>query len=153
VSATKDDNAQRAWVQRVLGVRFEPAVSSPTGVSPLALWRDAKDIVDSQISALQGAFRTVDDSLAQAVADRGLAGLTKDLLVGLQAALFEYDAADASARPKTVTALRAAIEQLRHFLNENRALPLLENNPFGITVTIRGSLGSALDQIEAAVSA
>jgi hypothetical protein len=74
---------------------------------------------------------------ATRLADRGLAGLTKDLQVGLQTALFDFDAADTSTRPKTVTALRVAIDQLRRFLSKNPALPLPENNPFGITVTIR----------------
>jgi len=142
------DETKSAWVERVLQV--PPRGSS--GGTPLAIWRDAKDGLDQQIRALQSAFADIDHPLAQAIADRGLSGLSDRIQVGLQAALFDYQAADAAGRAAAGKKVQDATAKLRAFLASDPALPLLEKNPMGLPVDIRATLGQAADRIDAATA-
>ena len=47
--------AQAEWLSGVLGVALG-AAAEVDGAAPLEVWRDAKEVLDRQISALQAAF-------------------------------------------------------------------------------------------------
>jgi len=134
---------QDAWVARVLGVppRARPGPARDAR-QLMGIWNGAKETVDEQIGKLQVAFREVEHPLGKAVADRGLTALTGRLVVGLQVALRNYAAVPDVGRD--ATALLGAIDGLMALLASEPVLSLLEENPFGVPVTIRTTLGTAL---------
>jgi|HubBroStandDraft_1064217.scaffolds.fasta_scaffold88904_2 hypothetical protein len=150
-------DAQNAWIASVLGITLPTARSTP-GRKPvdaqrlMTLWADAKDTVDTQISQLQTRFRDVEHPFGAVVADRGLPALTGKLLTGLQVALRNLAGA-APGDPGAAADLQGAIDALLGFLGTDAVLPLLENNPFGVQVTIRATLGNTLRTMRDAVAA
>jgi hypothetical protein len=146
-----DHSAQYAWIARVLGVASGPTSVSRDGGPLLPIWIEAKDTVGEQITKLQTVMRGTDFPLLRRIADAGLNGITGRLQVGLMVELTEFDRAATDARPQSATRLRGAINRLRGFLDQDRAVPLLDSNPLGVTVAIRRELGGALDRIERAL--
>jgi hypothetical protein len=162
------EDERREWVARVLGFAIPRGTGAPAeivvrpgaarapppiayvSVQGRALWQDARDVVNDQVSALQGYLRTLDDPDLRQIADHGLGALTKRLGTELVVALIEVDAAPgaAPARERAVS----AVTGYRQFLQQDPLVRLLEENPFGVPVTIRATLGRALDQIERALS-
>jgi hypothetical protein len=118
----------------------------------LPIWTEAKDTVGAQLSKLQSVLRNTGNPVAIEIADKGLHALTKRLQVGLQAALIGFDSATAEDRPAAAAKLRAATAGMKQFLATDAALPNLEANPFGVMVTIRSSLETALTAVERAAS-
>ncbi len=119
----------------------------------LGIWRDARDETGAQLGQLQDAMKNSGLSLFERIADRGLNSITETRLVSLQAGLMEVDAAQGEARDKALEKASAAISEMRDFLNTNPVLPLLEANPLKIPLTLRATLGKALDDIDRALSA
>jgi hypothetical protein len=120
--------------------------TAPAG-KPLDIWRDAKDQAGAEISQLQQALRGTGVKLFEQIADQGLNAITGRLQVGLQAALM--DVGNGGSKDKA----RAAVADFRSFLAADEVLPLLEQNPFGVKVTLRTELPRALDAIEKALAA
>lgn len=123
----------------------EPAPEPEIGV--FAIWRDAKEKVDAQVSQLQGALRQTKDPFCQRIADMGLNGVTGNLQVGLQVALTEYDKSGGKDA-KSAAKVGAIITQYRQFLQNDKAIALCEENPFGIKCEIRGTLLEALAELQ-----
>jgi len=145
-----DDSAKRAWVARVLGVRV-PQPGRGGGEPLLPMWLDAKEQVDSAIGRLQGALRGFRDPDLTRIAEFGLNGVTGRASVGLMVALREADApgADARARKK----LADAVASYRSFLGGSPVVALIDANPFGVSVSLRTTLGGALDAIDRRLAA
>lgn len=122
------------------------------GPATLPIWRDARDSVNDQLGRLQDAMRNHGMPLFARIADKGLNGITETRLVRLQAGLMDLDAAADEARPQAAAKVRAAVGEMRAFLSSNPVLPLLEANPLKVPVTLRTTLGEALDRIEQAVA-
>jgi hypothetical protein len=118
----------------------------------LSIWQQAKELTDEQIGKLQAVFRQANDPLSLRIADQGLTGFTKNLQVGLQVALREFDQAAGDGRSAAAAKVQASSAKLRIFLQKHPAVPLLEKNPFGVPVTLRATLGAALDDIDKAVA-
>jgi hypothetical protein len=119
----------------------------------LGIWRDARDETGAQFGQLQDAMKNSGLPLLERIADRGLNSITETRLVALQAGLMEVDAAQGEARDKAVRKAAAAVSEMRDFLNTNPVLPLLEANPLKIPLTLRATLGKALDDIDRALTA
>ena len=140
---------QREWVQRVLGFDpDDPAEGADAAVDRLAIWRDAKETVDARLSALARSLRAVGDPDFDRIAEFGLFGLTDGETVALNKALREYGAAPADKRPTAAKALRAAVAEYRAAMASEGMFALLDENPFGVAVASRATLGVALDAIE-----
>ena len=141
-------------LQRPASWSHEPAADraplASSGAKALPVWTAAKDEVGAQLGKLQAAFRKTGDPLAIAIADKGLNALTQRLQVGLQKALIGFDSAPAAQRSAAAASLRAAAAEMKSFLATNPVLPMLEANPCGVLVTIRSSLGTALEGVERA---
>ena len=135
-------------IDGMAGAAARPGTSADGSAKTLPIWAAAKEQVGAQIAALQSSLRATKDPLLLAIADKGLHGLTQKLQVGLHVAAMEFDAAAADGRAKLRPKLLGAIVELRSFVQSHPALPLLEKNPFGVQVTIRDSLGTALDAME-----
>ena len=137
---------QAAWVHRVLGVNTSAGVQDGDASSPmLPIWLDAKDEADKQIGALQQALRGFDDPDLQRIAEFGLNGVTGKSSVGLMVALREADQPGGGGEARVK--LGEAIEGYRRFLSDDKIVDMLEENPFGVTVTLRKTLGGALDTL------
>ena len=63
----------------------------------------------------------------------------------------EFDSATAERRPQAAAKLLTASTALKRLVETDPVLPLLEDNPFGVMVTIRSSLTEALTAIEKAI--
>jgi hypothetical protein len=127
-----------------------PATGGQTAIPPdklLALFRDAKDDVDSGLNKLQEALRATGDADLLRIAEYGLYGMTDGAGVGLMKALFNLQAAKPDTRDALYAAARAAAEAYRTAVFADEAVDLVDNNPFGVEVGIKSKLGPALDAI------
>lgn len=132
--------SQADWIARVLGVQVSPRGES--GTSLLAIWRDAKEQVDSGIGALQDRMRKHPLPALARIADRGLNGITDTRSVGMIAALMEADRSPAASGKA-----RQAVAAFRTFIASDTAAAI-DENPFGVEVGLRRTLGAALETIE-----
>jgi hypothetical protein len=154
------------WVQRVLGVTVPddgararsssdkpgPRAAAPAA-RPLAMWLAAKDAAGAQIAALQAAMRAQPHPMFPRLADRGLNGITGRLQVGLQVALTDFEHTGVAGRDAARAKASKAVVDLRNFLATDAVVPLLDGNPLGVTVDLKGGLGAALDAIDRALTA
>ncbi len=149
--ATEAD--KREWLKRVLGLNLGEEVADRSTVNSLSLWREAKEEVDRQLEVLAQALRSYEDTDANYVADHGLFGLTGGgETVGLMAAMTSFDGAPPNDRTAAGTALRAALGRYRAALDASPLVALVDDNPFGVTVGLRETIGGALARIEAALA-
>jgi hypothetical protein len=133
-----------------------PAHAGPEATAPtktLAIWQQAKDAVGAQIAKLQAALRQTKEPKFLRIADLGMNGITKRLQVGLHVALLEFDQGSGAARAKARSKAEALVADFQKFLQSNPEVQLVDENPFGVAVTIRASLGKALDGIAQALAA
>lgn len=144
MSGTGD--ARQAWLKRVLGVVLpEAGGASANGAgdwqAARQAWQAASDTVDGQITALQAALRQSGDETLREIAEYGLNGVTGNYKVPLMAAMAEQ------AGPKALEVIRA----FRSHIEADERIEVCDDNPFGVAVTIRATLGTALAQMEAAL--
>lgn len=139
---------QTGFLRRHLGFRGGPAGGAPR---LLPIWQRARDATNDQLGKLEGALRGHGMPLFARIADKGLNGVTEGQLVALQAALMDCDAAAGEVRGRAVEKARGAVGGMRSFLASNPVLPLLDDNPLGIAVSIRATLSAALDEVETAL--
>ncbi|MDP5220232.1 hypothetical protein Q5Y75_23870 [Ruegeria sp. 2205SS24-7] len=119
----------------------------------LPIWRHAKDNANEQLDQLQDAMKNSGVPLLERIADVGLNSATESRLVALQVGLLEFDAAaDADARSKAEQTLRAAMQNMRSFVETSPILPLLDANPLKVPLKIKATLTNALDEIDRALA-
>ncbi len=114
--------------------------------SALAIWRDAKETVDTGISALQDRMRAHPLKALGRIADAGLAGITSREAVGMMVAVTEAERSTTAAAPAVAKATAA----LRAFLATDAAAAI-DENPFGVQVNLRATMQSAMSAIERSV--
>ncbi|MBL8794239.1 MAG: hypothetical protein JNM56_10055 [Planctomycetia bacterium] len=114
-------------------------------------WRDAVDIVDGQVATLQNAMRATGMDELKEVAEFGLSGVTGNFRVPLTAALRNVAAAKGEARKKETAKAHIIVAGFKKHLNSSELVLVCDENPLGVTMTIRKTLGAALDQLEAAL--
>ncbi len=150
-----DANAHLDRIEELL------AQTAPEGAAPeakdgaartLQTWQSAKEMVNSQITRLQGKLRETQDPDFLRIANFGLNGITKRLQVGLHVALMEFDQAQGEARDKARAKAQAAVKDFRAFLKSDPMVAVVEDNPFGVPVTLRTTLGKALNAIHKSLS-
>lgn len=129
--------------------------STPTAptLDALALWRDAKEACDVGISALQQKIMSFDDPDLRRIAEFGLNGVTEGVQTGLMAALFTYNSTSGADRIKAAAVVAARAAEARKLLEGDQVIALVEDNPFGVKVDIRGTLGATLRQLETLAAA
>jgi hypothetical protein len=143
--------AQSAWVRRVLGVGAGASAEGFAAAwrAAVAEWRDASDTVDGQISALQRALRAIDDDELDEIAEYGLNGVTGGFKVPLMAVLQELNpnAPDSGVMSK---ARKVVAGFQKHLASDERVLGV-DENPFGVKVSVRATLGPALGALDSAL--
>ncbi len=121
--------------------------------APLRGFLDARDAAVTQIGKLQDALRDTGHPALGELADKGFAGITGRLQVGLQVALMDVDAAAPADRSKAVARAVETVAAFQAMLATDPTIALLEDNPFGIAVTLRRDIGAALDTIRQGLDA
>lgn len=148
-------NTQREFVEKFLGVVPDKAASTDARdaekLDPLSRWREGKERADQSIAALQQALKHQNIPALNRIADFGLNGLSDRNQTSLMKALFEFSNADPKSRKEEGQRLSEQVSAYRKMIETDEVLQLCENNPFGLSVDIRGPLLSALDHIEKAI--
>jgi len=124
-----------------------PAASTSGGAA-MPIWRAAKEATDAGLNDLQVALKSHGHPDMQAIANKGLNGMSDGNQTAMMSALMEFDNATGETRGKSGAALLKQVESYRGFLASNTYVEMFENNPLGVNVTIKAPLGAALDQIE-----
>ncbi len=163
--------ARNDWVRRVLGVTLPAGAmarqgSATAGTRPAgtaaraqdwaavrATWQAASDAVDAQIAALQAALRADGDDTLKQIAEFGMNGLTGNHKVPLMAALAELVGGDPAVIARTGPKALGIIQAFRGFLDGDEKVAVCDDNPFGVPVAIRATLGAALAQMAATLTA
>lgn len=144
-------------VLRTLQADLKQAEADPgAGESdPLTIWNTAKEATDASVTQLQNKLNQfpIDDPDLKRIADQGLNGVTEGNQVALMRRLFEFQSAKGADKAKAAAELKAQSAQYRGFLQDSGVIALCENNPFGVTVNLRGPLIRALDAIDRAATA
>jgi hypothetical protein len=127
-----------------------PGVSPKGGSSdawPAAkkAWEAASSAVDAQIAALQAKLRAVDDEELEAIAEFGLNALTGNFRVLLLAAIRDMDVATGDKRAAAAQKLGKAATDLKTHVASSAEIAVCDDNPFGVAMSIRGTLSPALD--------
>ena len=140
------ETEQVEWVSRVLGVSGG-AKAGGGGEAALreaaARWRDASDAVDAQIAQLQQALRGSKDTELQEIGQYGMNAVTGNFRVPLMAALAGAQQGNAQDQSKLV----GAIARFRSHLESDERVEACDDNPFGVAVSLRGTLIPALDEL------
>ncbi|HET8997540.1 MAG TPA: hypothetical protein VFN42_12805 [Acetobacteraceae bacterium] len=151
-----DMAARQAWIIRVLG--FDPPrgnqSQSSTGSKAkpdlLAIWREAKDAVDVRLGALRRALLDEDDPDFARLADSGLFALGTRQNVTLMASLTAFRGAPPDALAEPAARVREAVRAYGELLATSPIPQVVDENPFGVDVKLRATLGDALARIVAA---
>ena len=163
--------AQDAWVARVLGMtatgkaagprvpplRLRAAAPRPpaavrhVSVEGRVLWRDAREAVDAQLDALSSQLLASGDPNLIRVGELGSATVASRLSVALSASLIDADAAPPEKAEAAKARAQAAVAAMRELVQSDGLIRLLDENTFGVPVTIRATLGGALDALDRAL--
>ncbi len=154
-----EPSEKRDWLVSVLGASLPlPGAGGRDEAvelrwrNALAGWQSAIEAVDGQIAALQGALRSQDDPALKGIAESGLNAVTGDFKVPLMAALEDVRRASGSGRRAACAkAQKLAVAFGKHIAGDPR-VAACNANPFGVPVSIVGTLGPALDALELALS-
>jgi hypothetical protein len=116
----------------------------------LALFRDAKEDVDSGLTKLQAALRATDDIDMIRIAEYGLYGMTNGTGTGLMKVLMDLHAAPPDRAAPLRDTARAAAAAYKAALFNHPLADLVDANPFGVVVGVKAKLGPVLERIAAA---
>ena len=130
----------------------QPAQPAETA-DPLVVWRDAKELIDTDITTLQNTLSNVTDPNVQRIVEFGLNGITEGNQVAMMRTLMAYNASSGAARAAAGQDVLKQVTAYRDFITSNNVIALCEKNPFGVTLNIRAPILSALDRIERVVAA
>src|SRR5262249_51225420 len=112
-------------------------------------WREAIEEVDRQIDALAKVLRASGDEELVEIADRGLSALTGDHRVPFEVALREGRAAEGEARQTALEKLSDAAQNFHDHLMTEEIVAVTDDNPFGVQVSLRSTLGPPLAELAA----
>ena len=111
-------------------------------------WTAAIEQVDAQIAKLQAALREDDDEDLVAIAEFGLPALTGDFKAPMMAAVMDVDRASGDGLARAARRARSLAASFAEYLDEAETVAVTDDNDFGVTVTIRKTVGGALRQLE-----
>lgn len=154
----QDAEQQHAWVKRVLGVDVaglgtgtEPDDAPVSFAAARESYEAASDAVNQQIAKLQSALRSSKDGELKEIAEYGMNGVTGNHRVPLRAALMEIDFGGTGALQKSGPKALKIIQSFRAHLDQDERVEACDENPFGVAVSIRATLGGALAKMEKAL--
>jgi hypothetical protein len=115
-------------------------------------WEAASGAVDAQLAQLQGALKKSKDEDFQRIAEYGLNAVTGNFKVPLMAALIEMDGISEEAFPKTAARTRSLVARFRKHIETNEKVAVCDDNPFGVKVSVRQTMGGGLARLEEALA-
>jgi len=151
-------DSRNAWVKRVLGVNAGQTFSLPPPGDTAAFmaarnaWREASETVDGQIAALARALRASGDEELEEIGEFGMNALTAGYKVPLMAALMELGSGSPEVIAKTGPKALAVVRAFRKHIDSDPRIAVCDDNPLGLPVSIRATLGPALAQLEMALT-
>jgi hypothetical protein len=151
---------QVRWVEDVFGVTLS-APGQKTGANGGApgwqearqAWETSIETVDNQIVQMQAAFRQSRDAELVEIAEFGLNAITGGFKTKLMAAIMDARPGDRSALQSAGPALLRALAEFRTHIETDGRVQACDTNPYGLTMSIRATLGPALAGLTASVEA
>ncbi len=140
-----------ATAQKILTAAQKAAEPKPAILLPT--WVDARQQVGEQIAKLETALRAAGWPLTDRIAEFGLAAFTGRRLTQLEVALREFDGAKGDTVTTTADTLRLALTDIEAFASDDEVLGMLDDNPFGATLTLRDTLLRATKNLRSGVDA
>jgi hypothetical protein len=144
---------------RVASGKPAPAASAGAGSAPAAnlaeyrtRWRTAREAVGTGLTKLQSVLKGKEEPAFHRVAEFGLNGITGRLQVGLEVALLECESSG-GRDPKAKAKAAKVAADFRKFLQTDAMVRLVDENPFGVAIDLRGQLLPVLTDLEAALQA
>ena len=149
---------RREWVERVLGVRIDSGATTSLPGDFKKQWqqsfetfRDATETVDMQMAALAGACRQSKDPWLMRIADLGLSAVTGNFKTPLMAACLDVSGASGDNVAGAVAKARNAVADFAQHIATDPQVVGCDSNPFGVSVSIRATLGPALKSLNDAL--
>lgn len=140
-------SAPRALRLRKAEPRPGGQVIRDVSVEGRAMWADARDRVATQVTDLsEHLLGTKDPNLVQ-IGKLGLPAVTSRLNTSLAVALIEVDAAPPDRAEAARAKARDAVAAMKRMIETDPLIKVLDENPLGLPVTIRATLGTALQQL------
>lgn len=135
--------------------------TAPSGVEPWtlspqfdAIWKQGKSAwegalknVNGQLEKLRGSLLQANDSDLKSIAEFGLNAITANHKVPLQVAIMEVDRAAGPGKIKAIDKAQDAVIAFRDHIERDERVEACDNNPFGVTVTLRSELSRGLDKL------
>ena len=103
--------------------------------------------MDGQINKLSAKLRASDDTELKQIAEFGLNGVTGDHKVPLMAAIRELDSAPAEKLKGLVAKAGGIAASFKAHIDKDERVTECDQNPFGVQVSIKKSIGGALDKL------
>lgn len=147
-------DTKQEWVERVLGVRLtagSPGDFKMQWQKSYAAWLDAVEAVDKQMEALGTECRKTKDAWLVRIAELGLPAVTGNHKTKMMAACRDVSMAPDDKLPAAAAKARQEITGFAQHLASNPQVAGCDANPFGVPVSIRGTLGAALNSLNAAL--
>ena len=116
-------------------------------------WEDAVAAVSEQMEDLKSALADSEDEDLAAIAEFGLGAVTQEHLVPLRAAILELGATPPDRLKVVGKRVQNQLAAFRQHIESSRAVAACDENPFGVTVTIRQSLAPGLTALERGLGA
>lgn len=139
-------------------VAQQPSADAASSVKPpvdwvtaKARWQEASETIDGQIAKLQSALRNSGTEELIEIAEFGLNGVTGNFKVPLMAAIRNVDGAATGDRTKVISSALKVIKGFQNHIDSDEGVLVVDENPFGVPVTIRETLGAALGQLASAL--
>jgi hypothetical protein len=155
--------ARQQWVSRVLGVSIEAVTdadpdeaTAPSATSAFRdhwqpvreAWIDASYDSDQQVAALQAALQKSGDEDLDGIAEVGLEDLIDGHKRPLMDALLQIEAADSAKLATVAPRVLAQVQAFRSYLTTDPRIAACDSNPFGVAVSLRETMGTALADME-----
>jgi hypothetical protein len=130
----------------------KPADFVPVWAAAKIAWQAASDVVNGQITRLQRALRKSDDDELQQIGEFGLNAVTGNFKVPLMAAIRDVDGADGPALKAAAGKLLKIIDGFQRHIDSDEGIAACDDNPFGVSVTIKSTLGEAFHEMKQALA-
>jgi hypothetical protein len=114
-------------------------------------WQGASDLVDNQLGKLQAKLREETDAELKQIAEFGINAVTGGHKVPLMAAMRDIGSGE-SADPTVLAEAKQAADDFLAHLKSDARVAACDENPFGVSVTLRSTLGGALERLAAVLS-
>ena len=155
-----DEAAQHRWCRQarvLLNLRPSDPPETPDDAPThdgriLLAWEAAEAMVQMQFEKLRSAFRSTGTAAGRKIADQGFDRLAAQIVGGLRPTLAAYKKSKGADHARARAMLSRQVAALNLLLDSHPAFPVLERNPFGISVTLRSDIKSTLRGIESALA-